>query len=231
MGRVVNLSHLGQTIPSIISIDRLTNTVVSLRTDRIKIPDEIKGVKLSDEQKQVLKDGKPLHLEGMISKKNEPFDATVQYNADKRYVEFLFDRAISNHQAQTHLPGQPKEAPRTFRGLRLDDGQYEKYKEGQYIYIDGLIDKKGSSYSGYVRFNKETGKQDFSFKNPDNLRFQVQPAEAHKAQVAVNSDGKTNEATKNIQEPLKPGQQVPDSKQQQIQREPEAPAVYKGIKR
>ena len=56
-------------MPSIISIDRLTNDAIALRTEFIKIPDEIKGVKLNDEQKQTLMEGKPLYLEGMISTK------------------------------------------------------------------------------------------------------------------------------------------------------------------
>lgn len=230
MGRVVSLTHHGETIPSIISIDRLTNQVVSLRVDKISIPNEIKGVKLDDQQKQALMEGKLLHLEGMISTKGKPFDATVQFNADKCYVEFLFDRANNNRQVQSNAQGH--EAPRTFRGVKLDDSQYDKYKEGQYVFIDGLVDKKGNSYQGYVRFNKETGKPDFAFQNPDKLKEQAQPGEAYKTQVAVNSDGKTHEATKNIQEPLKPGQQQPDSKQQQqMQQEPEAPVISKGIKR
>jgi len=56
MGRVVNLvnTKTGELMPSIISIDRLTNDITALRTDFIKIPDEIKGVKLNDEQKQTL---------------------------------------------------------------------------------------------------------------------------------------------------------------------------------
>lgn len=71
MGRVVNLTNpkTGETIPSIVSVDRLTNELIALRTDFIKIPDEIKGVKLNEEQKQTLMDGKPLQLDGMISKK------------------------------------------------------------------------------------------------------------------------------------------------------------------
>jgi hypothetical protein len=31
----------------------------------MKIPDEIKGIKLDDHQKQTLLEGKPLYLEGM----------------------------------------------------------------------------------------------------------------------------------------------------------------------
>ena len=214
MGRVVNLinSKTGDLMPSIISIDRLTNDVIALRTEFVKIPDEIKGVKLNNEQKQTLMDGKPLYLEGMISKKGEPFSANVQFNADKRFVEFLFDRSNNNQQAQSNQQNnqqkqgtqqsQSQEAPRTFRGKELDDEQYNKFKAGQTIYVE-LKDKKDQPYKGYITFDKETGKTNFEF--PTQYKERVQPTEAHKTQTAVNSEGKTNEATKNIQEPLKSG--------------------------
>ena len=52
MGRVVDLtnSKTGELMPSIISVDRLTNELIALKTEFVKIPDEIKGVKLNDEQ-------------------------------------------------------------------------------------------------------------------------------------------------------------------------------------
>ncbi|MDX4973877.1 DUF3945 domain-containing protein [Myroides odoratimimus] len=236
MGRVVDLknSKTGELMPSIISIDRLTNDVIALRTDFIKIPDEIKGMKLKDEQKQTLMEGKPLKLEGMISTKGTEFSATVQFNADKRYVEFLFDRNNSNRQTQSNgqsnQQSQPQEAPKTFRGKELTDEQHKDFKAGQTIYIDGLKDKKGQPYQGYITFNAETGKTNFQF--PSQVKAQAKPAEAHKTQTAVNSEGKTNEATKNINEPLKSGQQSPKNKQQQEQQEkPKAPAKSKGVKR
>ena len=59
----------------------------------------------------------------------------------------------------------------------------------------------------------------------------MQPTEAHKTQTAVNSEGKTNEATKNIKEPLKSGQQTPkNEKQQEQQEKPKVPAKSKGRK-
>ena len=235
MGRVVNLTNTktGELMPSIISIDKLTNDVIALRTDFIKIPAEIKGVKLDDAQKQTLMEGKPLKLDGMISTKGTEFSATVQFNADKRYVEFLFDRNNSNRQTQNNgqnnQQSQPQEAPKTFRGKELTDEQYKDFKSGQTVYIDGLRDKKGQPYQGYITFNKETGKTDFAF--PSQVKAQAKPAEAHKTQTEVNSEGKTNEATKNINEPLKSGQQTPKNKQQQEQQEkPKAPAKSKGRK-
>lgn len=237
MGRAVDLTNpkTGEKIPSIISIDRLTNEVVALRQDWMRIPNEFKGVTLNAEQKQTLLDGKPLQLEGMISKKGEPFNAPVQYNADKRFIEFLFDRSQTNQQAQnqptSQQQAQTQEAPRAFRGKDLTDQQYDKFKEGKTVFVDGLTDKKGEKYQGYITFNKETGKTDFSFTNPNKLKDKIQPAEANKTQVAVNSGGKTNEATKNINEPLKPQQQTPKDNKQQQQQAPQAPAKSRGIKR
>lgn len=234
MGRVVNLTNPkkeNEIIPSIISVDRLTNELVALRTEFIKIPDEIKGVKLNEDQKQTLLEGKPLNIEGMISKKGTAFDATVQYNADKRFVEFLFDRSNSNKQDQGNQQNQSQEAPKIFRDKELDNEQYQKFKDGQTIYVSGLVDKKGKEYNGYITFNKETNKTDFSFQNPEKIKEQAIPTETHKTQTAVNSDGKTNEATKYIKEPLKSGQTNPDDKKQQQEQEEDAPAKSKGLKR
>ena len=47
----------------------------------------------------------------------------------------------------------------------------------------------------------------------------VAVAEEHKTQVAVNNHGKTNEATKQVKEPLKKGQTAPTAEQKQKQDE------------
>ncbi|MCY0976942.1 DUF3945 domain-containing protein [Chryseobacterium wangxinyae] len=229
MGRVVELQNFktGEPIPSIISVDRLTNELIALKTQYIKIPDELKGVQLNDQQKQTLLGGKPLYIEGMISTKGDPFNATVQFNADKRYVEFLFDRTQHKRQTQTETqirsksqnqsPTSVAEAPQVFRGKELDHEQYSKFKAGETVYISGLTDSKGKEYQGYITFNQETAKTEFSFTNPTQLREKAKPSEDHKTQTAVNTDGKTNEATKNIKEPLQSKQKEPVNKQQEDQ--------------
>lgn len=51
-------------------------------------------------------------------------------------------------------------------------------------------------------------------------------AEESKTQLAVNNDGKTNEATKNVNEPLQRGQTAPkDENQQQQQKKPKGPKL------
>ncbi|MDP9959141.1 DUF3945 domain-containing protein [Chryseobacterium lathyri] len=188
----------------------------------MKIPDEIKGIRLDEHQKQILLEGKPLYLEGMTSKKGELFNATVQFNADKRYVEFLFNNNQAPQQSQYHYNQQQtqstdQEAPKVFRGKELDDSQYEKFKAGQTVYVDCLTDAKGKAYQGYITFNKETFKTDFSFNHPNKLKEEAKPTEDHKTQTAVNTQGKTNEATKNVKEPLESKPQQPANKKQEDQ--------------
>jgi len=206
MGRVVDLVNprTGETIPSIISLDRLTNDLVALGVSKMKIPDEVKGIPLSATQQEALKQGKAIFVEGMTSKKGTSFDAALQYNADKRSLEFLFDRKLNQAQKQN------QEAPKNFRGQKLSEEQQQRLSQGEKVYIEGLIDKKGQSYQGYISFNKETRKTDFSFNNPNAVAKTTTPADSlHKTKGAVNVEGQTNDATKAIKEPLAKLQRQP----------------------
>jgi hypothetical protein len=209
MGRVVDLKNFktGEMMPSVISIDRLTNELIALRSEYIKIPDEIKGVKLDEQQKQTLKEGKPLYIEGMISKKGEPFDATLQFNADKRYVEFLFDRNNSdqkvNNNQQHEKVNAPQEIPKVFRGKELTNEQYQQLKEGRSVYLTGLVDRKGVEYEGFITLNREKGTTDFSFQDPDKFTKQV------KQEGSKKSIKKTVEAEKEKKQEIKQAQSKP----------------------
>ena len=75
----------------------------------------------------------------------------------------------------------------------------------------GLKDEKGVEFNGHV----QPGAQG---KSPDKIQPKdVIPANESRTQVAVNSEGKTHEATKQCKEPLKQGQQTPTAKQKDKQ--------------
>ena len=64
--------------------------------------------------------------------------------------------------------------------------------------------------------NHDKKKLGFYSDNPSFDRSAVKeitPASKNRTQVAVNSEGKTNEATKKVKEPLKKGQDKPTEKQ------------------
>lgn len=209
----------GEPFAAYVSIDPQTNELIALRADRVTIPQEIKGVKLSDEQYKALVEGKAVKVEGMTAKSGKTFDATLQVNAEKKGIEFIFGERKSFKERQEQRQGQSQQgAPRKLCGLELTDKQREALDGGSTLYLKNMIDKEGNSFNAYVRMDKEQNRPRFYKWNPDKSQKNGKVeavAEEHKTQVAVNNDGKTNEATKNVKEALKTGQTQPTATQQQ----------------
>lgn len=227
MGRIVDIKNYrtGELVPSFISIDKQTNELVSMKASSLKLPDEIKGVKLDGKQKAALLEGKAVFLENMISAKNKPFSAFVQVNAEKRSLEFIFPK---ENQKQVQRQGEQQQQrneqgvriPKTLAGVELSQKQQADLRADKTIYVKGLKDGEGKEYNAYVKVNHEKGKLDFYKFNPDKAKEkakEITPSNEHKTQVAVNSEGKTNEATKHTKEPLKPGQVKPTGEQKKKQ--------------
>ena len=210
----------GEPFSAYVSIDPQTNEIIALRADRVNIPKEIKGVTLSDAQYKDLVEGKAVKVEGMTSKSGKSFDATLQVNAEKKGIEFIFDNSqgFKERQQQT----QRQSAPRKLCGLELSEKQREALDSGRTLYLKNMVDKEGKSFNAYVRMDKEQNRPRFYQWNPDKNQKNGKVeavAEEHKTQVAVNNHGKTNEATKHVQEPLKTGQTQTTAAQQQKQDE------------
>lgn len=159
MGRVVELVNpvTGEIDPSLVSLDKLTNELFSLRMEFVRIPEVVCGVSLSTEQREILRSGKPLFVENMVSRQNRLFNATMQFNAEKQCMDFFFNRKVTEGGFEWCVPA-------TFRGVTLRRWQIEKLQAGETAYIRGLISKKGKTYQGYIRFNKEMERIEFSFK-------------------------------------------------------------------
>lgn len=235
-GRIVELEpHTpGEKVPSLVSIDKLTNRLEAVPLDKLTVSQNLKGAELSPEQQQALKEGKKVLIEGMTSKNTigtdnpKKFDAYVQFNAAKGGYDFSYDGLDRNKYQQNNKQEQGQNQnqvriPKKLLGVDLDDKQQNSLREGKATYVQGMVkDGKGEPFNAYVKVNNEKGKLDFFKWNPDKAKKQgadVKVAEGNKAQVAVNSEGKTNEATKNVKEPLKQGQQKPTENQDKQQQQ------------
>jgi hypothetical protein len=170
MGRVVGLVDpwTEEVIQALISMDRLTNELIPLRIEFVRIPAVICGVTLNLEQVRILRDGKPLFIENMLSKKGRLFSATVQFNTDKQWIEFLFKKNLKGFDGGVVQADFENEVPTVFRGKYLRKWQMDKLKAGATAYISGLVNKKGKKYQGYLSYDKRFGKIEFSFKNSKN---------------------------------------------------------------
>ena len=223
LGKTIEITPKnGEPFAAYVSIDPQTNELIALRADRVNIPKEIKGVTLTDAQYKDLVEGKAVKVEGMTAKSGKPFNATLQVNAEKKGIEFIFDNKQGLKERQQH--SQQQGAPHKLCGLELSDKQREALDSGRTLYLKNMMDKEGQPFNAYVKMDKEQNRPRFYKWNPDKKQETgkekvVAVAEEHKTQVAVNNQGKTNEATKNVNEPLKSGQTQPTAAQKQKQDE------------
>lgn len=218
-GRILHPQYKeGETTPVFLSIDKLTNELVAARADKINIPNEIKGVKLSENQQKELAEGRAIFVEDMTARSGNEFSAWLQVDADKRGIGFRFDQ--QQEQKQNVDDQRQVRIPNSLLGKELTEEQQQKLEKRETIYVAGMKDKEGQEFSAYVKINDEKVKLDFYKWNPDKAQTkgaEVTPDQNSKTQVAVNSEGKTNEATKHVKEPLAK-EQVNPTEQQRAKR-------------
>ena len=156
MGRVVELKgRNGEYIPSFVSIDKLTNEVVAMRVENAFIPKEIKGVQLTEQEQNDLREGKKIFVEGMISNGGKEFDAHIQINAERRGIEYIFENdKLFNRQS--------------LGGVELTKQQIEDLNLGKAIFVEGMARKDGELFSSYVKLDEATGRPSYTRYTPDS---------------------------------------------------------------
>lgn len=118
-------------------------------------------------------------------------------------------------------------APKTMGGVLLTQEQQKSFTEGKAILVkDMKRDGKGEPYTAYVKYDFDAGKPKYFRTSPEVSQAKVvAPTSESRTQVAVNTDGKTNEATKKVREPLRQGQTQPTGAQQRKLNKPKGISV------
>lgn len=101
-----------------------------------------------------------------------------------------------------------------WKGIPFTDQQKQDYVNGKTVVLTNAVDKEGQPCTLYVKFNPDIQRPLSYTENPD-LKQTVAPSNDSATQVAVNNEGKTNEATNKIREPLQQGQTTPKNEEQQ----------------
>lgn len=164
-----NLDHTaeiernGENVSVFISVDSLTNDLVHADVARLKIPNEIKGVELSEQQKSFLLEGKPVHVKNMTSNAGNAFSSYVMVNAEKRSLEFvqLKPNIVENINELTSLNGVP-----------ISEENRKILSEGESVFVEGMTSKDGRTYSANIKYDPETKKIKYEFPANDNSKSQ-----------------------------------------------------------
>lgn len=156
MGRVAELNlNGGSYTPCLISIDKNTNELVAVRQENVYIPSEVKGIRLTADEINVLKEGQPVYVDGMISKNGKPFDATLQYSAERRGLEFIYLESKGFNQ-------------QSLGGVQLSPNQIKMLSEGHTILVEDMKRTDGALFSSFVTLDKVTGRPQYTRHNPEN---------------------------------------------------------------
>ena len=237
LGTVVELADpkTGEMKKCLVSVDRLTNEIEAMPVDKIFIKNHIGKTELSMKEIGILKDGGVVHGKEIELNNGRKFTSDLQYNADKRDVEFVRTQSLKQEQSGekqqqqqrnswVDADGNPKRITK-WKDTRFNEQQIADYMAGKKIEMVNVTDKQGQPCTVFLQFNKEKQRPVTEYHYAENKKV-VGVAEESKTQYAVNNQGKTNEATKNITDPLHKGQTAPKNEQQQArQRKPKGPKV------
>ena len=172
------------------------------------------------------------------------FTADLQYNADKRDVVFISEpyrhrqtqEQVQNGEKQAQKPeqwlddnGNPKRLKQWCK-IPLNEQQQADYLAGKQILVGEGKDRFGNDCTIYLKFDPQEKKPETTRVYPDRDNV-VGIAEEHKTQVSVNNDGKTNEATKNVNEPLSRGQAEPKNEAQQQRQQRSSRSASEGTRK
>ncbi len=252
LGRVVDLvdKRTGELIPSVISLDRQTNEITDLAVDKLRIPEKIGKTALTPDERDILKAGLPLKNKLIERSDGCKFLTTLQVNVEQRGVEFVPGTGRSPHVSQENREQAKETAGETrrrnswtdadgnirpiskWKDVQFTESQKADYVAGKTVRLENATDKEGNACTLYVKFDRAKGRPFASLKNPDQSQV-IAPSNDSRTQIAVNNEGKTNEATKHITDPLKKGQTAPaDTRQQeqQVRGENQTHRKSKGIK-
>ena len=140
LGKVVDFpdKNTGELRPHFISIDRLTNEIVDIPTNKVRIPDTIGKTPITKDDKRVLYSGIPLRKEIELAN-GRKFTPLLQVNVEQRGVEFV-PGSTRQAQGQKHNGDKKQTADKQEQKAEGDAGGQKKQQDpNHWLNEDGTI--------------------------------------------------------------------------------------------
>ena len=140
LGKVVDFpdKNTGELRPHFISIDRLTNEIVDIPTNKVRIPDTIGKTPITKDDKRVLYSGIPLRKEIELAN-GRKFTPLLQVNVEQRGVEFV-PGSTRQAQGQKQNGDKKQTADKQEQNAEGDAGGQKKQQDpNHWLNEDGTI--------------------------------------------------------------------------------------------
>ncbi len=240
LGKAVELTDpkTGEKVMSIVSVDRLTNEIESAPVKDIYIKPKVANIDLDMKAIGILKNGGLIREQHVELPNGAKFTADLQYSVSKRDIVFVNsdkyrqEQSLDKNKSQQQQVGDSWHNPdgsvkrlAQWCKIPLNEQQQADYLAGKKVLVGEGKDKFGNDCTIYFQYDPQKRQPETTRVYPDRDKV-VGIAEESKTQYAVNNLGKTNEATKNVNEPLQRGQTAPkDEAQQRQQHKAKGPKV------
>lgn len=132
-----------------------------------RMPNTVKGIELSKENKQKLTQGEKVFIEGMTSAKGTLFDAYVYIDQEKKTLAFDFPEKREQE--------QEFRMPHTVKGIELSEENKQKLTQGEKVFIEGMRSAKGTLFDAYVYIDREKKTLAFDFPEKEKKGQEQQP--------------------------------------------------------
>lgn len=167
-GRVFDLEPVpgGEKVPSLVSLDPLTNRFEAVALSDIYIPLTLKGKELDDGTRAALGHGEGVLIEGMDKRRLKPgeepskIDRIVQYNAVNRNFDFRFTPEQREQHRQQRQAKAAQDAPLKAQkvgevwvrpvqgGVELSREQFEKVCNKEAVFVEGMQRRQSKPKEG-----------------------------------------------------------------------------------
>ena len=140
LGKVVDFpdKNTGELRPHFISIDRFTNEIVDIPTNKVRIPDTIGKTPITKDDKRVLYSGIPLRKEIELAN-GRKFTPLLQVNVEQRGVEFV-PGSTRQEQGQKQNGDKKQTADKQEQKSEGDAGGQKKQQDpNHWLNEDGTI--------------------------------------------------------------------------------------------
>jgi hypothetical protein len=126
----------------------------------IYVPKEMGGVTLTADDRQQLREGKPVFIENMVNRKGEEYSAFVKLDLETGRPQYSKTPDGFNERPEFKIPAE-------IWGVTLTATQRAGLQDGKAVEVKGMTGFDGKEFNSFIKVNFNQGKLDYYNENPD----------------------------------------------------------------
>jgi hypothetical protein len=161
----------GDTFSSFVKLDEASGRPAYTRYNpdspegarEIYVPKEMGGVPLTPQDRQELREGKPVFIENMVNQKGEEYSSFVKLDLETGRPSYSKTPDGFTERPEFKVPAE-------IWGVTLTATQRAGLQDGKAVLVEGMKGYDGNVFSNYVKVNQNQGKLDYYNEDPARKR-------------------------------------------------------------